>query len=157
MTLEQHRFELHGSTCMWIFFPQLILQYSMVGSWLNSPMQNLQIKMVNCGTWESVNFDICHGSWNQFPMDTKGWLQVPEVTEVHYSRTVLFHLTYLRIFHVWVINPLEGDLNLWGHETTLILSWELCTSWVIFWIPSWTYTSHHWASPLPTNTFKAHV
>ena len=39
LTLEQHRFELHGFTYRWIFF-QLILHYCMIYGWLNLWMWN---------------------------------------------------------------------------------------------------------------------
>ena len=37
-------------------------------------MQNPQIQRANHGTWISVDFRICCGSWNQPPADTKKWL-----------------------------------------------------------------------------------
>ena len=35
LTLEHHRFELHGSTYLWIFFNKCIVQYCTIFGWFN--------------------------------------------------------------------------------------------------------------------------
>lgn len=75
LTLEQHRFELHGSTCMEIFFfKKYVIKYYMIHSWLNMWVWKVTVKLY-------TSFWLFRGSEPQGPTLIKG--QLHEINQLH--------------------------------------------------------------------------